>query len=205
MVSNSRGSGLVGCGSGFGKRRSAGKDLSIEDVAEKSMNISLRDDHLQQIAKHKMNICSYRGHVAHAQCLDDFLAPHGAAIILYESKPKYGHWVAVFRGPQPRTLNYFDSYGRVPDFPLQKMSPQMRCQPMLAALCAREGVKLIYSPYKLQKDDDNTSSCGRWAALRVALRSLDADTFGRMFLNPRNHLKPDAYVNLMTMFASYFT
>ena len=58
--------------------------------------------------------------------IDDLLKPYGRVIILYESKPGYGHWVGLFRYPHSDVIEFFDSYGMFPDHERHYIKPDFR-------------------------------------------------------------------------------
>jgi hypothetical protein len=105
-------------------------------------------------------------------------------ILLYETKPNFGHWVCVVRTPEG--IEHFDSYGIVPDNELRWVPRRLarrtgqdvkRLMGMLYRESAERGVPINYSAHRLQGRD--TSTCGRWCALRIALSHLPSNVFAR--------------------------
>ncbi len=178
------------------------RGIGIDDIVNKNDGIPFSDDNLRKICEGKANILTYRNVMA-ARSLEDVLGSHGAAIILYETKPQYGHWCCMF-SRSAGVVEFFDPYGYAPDEQLKFVPAAMGCRPVLAGLCRAAGVKMIYSPYKLQQSNQKVSTCGRWVSFRIAMReSYDPQSFAALFMGQK--LKPDAYVNLLTSYCNLFT
>lgn len=166
----------------------------IDDIVSAVNGLPWSDDHMRKICEGKVNILSYR-HVMQAGSLADVLGQHGAAIILYETKPQYGHWVALF-SVAPGVVEFFDSYGCAPDSQLRFVPPAMKCRPVLAKLFKQACVQCIWNKIPLQASSEDMSTCGRWASMRIGMRKTPKDSFVRLFVGQK--LKPDSYATLMT-------
>lgn len=174
----------------------------MDAILAKGGQISYSEDDMRRLCEGKVKVIPY-SHAAQAHSISELLGPHGAAIILYETEPNYGHWVAVFE-VSPSMLEFFDSYGYAPDSELKLVPGRFRAQsaqdkPYLSELIRRSGYKnVIYNNVRLQKTGPGTSTCGRWCALRVCCRNIPLKTFQRWFQGQR--LAPDQYVTALTMF-----
>lgn len=135
--------------------------------------------------------------------IDAVLGPHGAAILLFETEPNYGHWVALIRVDK-NTMEWFDSYGIAPEGELKFIPPGFRKKskqdyPYLTDMIREGGyTRLLYNSEHLQSSGSNTSTCGRWASMRVALKHFPLETFVKLFTGQK--LKPDQYIALLTLF-----
>lgn len=102
-------------------------------------------------------------------------------IILYETKPDFGHWVCLVETPEG--IEHFDSYGILPDNELKwvpgwlKESTGQDMKRVLKMLWdkGKTGKKINYNAHKFQGED--TSTCGRWCLLRIALSQLSNNDF----------------------------
>jgi hypothetical protein len=173
------------------KRSSPG----IDRIVDGGGGIPYSDDDLVKICDGKVNVVSYKD-VMRAQHVDQVLGKHGAAIMLYETRPRYGHWVALIR-QGPDLVEFFDSYGMAPDQQLSFVPPQMNMHPCLEELFARSGVRCVWNKTKLQAEGQKVSTCGRWAALRIAWKYIPMQVFVKDFQG--QSLKPDSYVTLLTL------
>jgi hypothetical protein len=129
----------------------------------------------------------------------------GACALLYMTKQNFGHWVCFFRDPSDPdgTIQFFDSYGLMPDDELQFVPAHFRKQsdqdiPHLTWLFKYSKYKkFIYNMDKLQRVFSDVNTCGRWVATRLGLRSIPTKTFQQMFLNQK--FQPDWYVTAITL------
>lgn len=160
------------------------------------------EDDMRALCEGKVSVMSYGDAVGKAS-IDDVMGQHGAAIILIETKPNYGHWVALIR-VNADTIEWFDSYGMAPDAEL-KMVPQSfrrrsaQDAPYLSQMIAASRYSnVLYNKQKLQSTANSISTCGRWAALRVQLRDTPLQRFQRLFVGQR--MEPDFYVTCLTMY-----
>lgn len=123
--------------------------------------------------------------------LEQLMRPHDAVIILYMSKPHYGHWTAFMRQHDAKGdewLEFFDPYGKPMDSQLSTIDPQFareshQDQPWLTNLVEDSPLrnKLFWNKTKLQHASNSISTCGRWAALRVGLRNWPLKLFINVF------------------------
>lgn len=179
------------------------KGISIDNVVKRNNPWAFSDDNLRDIVEGKAHILTYR-QVMQCNHINEVLGKYGAAIILYETKPGFGHWVALFNH-SPGWVQFFDSYGYEPDSQLKYVPAEMGCHPVLKALFQRSGVQCMWSPFKLQSQNQQVSTCGRWAALRICLGSaFNPESFAALFLGQGQKLDPDSYVTLLTSFCSIF-
>lgn len=186
-----------------GRALSSPKGPSIDTVVRRNNPWPFSDDNLREIVEGRAHILTYRNVMA-CHHLDQVLGKFGAAIILYETKPSYGHWVALFKH-SPGWVQFFDPYGYEPDSQLKYVPASMGCQPVLSRLFKEAGVQCMWSPYKLQSQNQSVSTCGRWAALRICLgNSFNPESFAALFMGQGQKLDPDSYVTLLTSFCSIF-
>jgi hypothetical protein len=185
-------------GGAFPKKRATppGKWLGVDECIAQGNGIAYSDDNMRKICENEVNILSYRD-LMNCNSLHQVLGEHGAAIILYETEPQYGHWVSLLCN-EPGVVEFFDSYGKPPDSQLQYVPESMHCEPVLKEMCAQAGARLIWNDVKLQSEASDKSTCGRWASLRIAMRFMTMEQFQHFFLNQK--LPPDSYVTAFTMF-----
>ena len=179
------------------------KGTSIDTIVRRNNPWPFSDDNLRDIVENKAHILTYRD-VMRCHHLNQVLGQHKAAIILYETKPGFGHWVALFQH-SPGWVQFFDPYGYQPDAQLKFVPKSMGCHPVLAQLFKQAGVRCMWSPYKLQSQGQQISTCGRWAALRICLgNAFNPESFAALFMGQGQKLDPDSYVTLLTSFCSIF-
>lgn len=110
-------------------------------------------------------------------------------VLLYLSRPDFGHFCALFRGVGG-ILYFFDPYGLNLDTQLNDIEPQMRQEQeidgsgYLTRLLKASNYKFYdYSDFKHQKLGRAINSCGHWCVLRLYFDNLDDDEFDNLTKN----------------------
>jgi hypothetical protein len=136
----------------------------------------------------------------------DALKPYGSFVLLYLTKPNYGHWTCVISHLD--RLEVFDSYGDVePDEQLDyvPMSIKKRTKqdfPYLTKLLYESGMPVEYNNFKFQKYGNGTATCGRHVATRLLFKNLYIDDYVALMkaLSKKTKLNYDELVTLLTMY-----
>ena|ERR1700761_6813437 len=169
----------------------------MQDIIKYYKNAALSDKDVLKLVDGKANIILYP-ELHKYKYVDQILEPYGACFLLYEAKPRYGHWCCLLKthdniGP---IIEFFDPYGSSgsmdhPGYPDSQMSyiPENFRKisnqdiPHLSYLLLKSPYRLSYNQYPFQKFGKNIKSCGRWCALRIIFRNLTLDQFKELFLN----------------------
>ena len=111
-------------------------------------------------------------------------------VILYETEPNFGHWVAVLETPEG--IEHFDSYGIIPDNELKWINPKFRTASgqdvkYLLRMLYDSGKDINYNTYRFQGRDSST--CGRWAILRILFSDMTNDDFAKAIKYAAKKLK----------------
>lgn len=173
------------------------------DRAIKSLRAkSLSNFDIMRICDGKVNIVTYP-ELSEYSSIDDVLGKYGAAIILYLTKKKYGHWVAIFKVNRHQ-IEFFDPYGLRPDDQLDFINQHFRVEnnekkPHLSYLLYNSPYTVTYNDDRLQKMIKDVSTCGRWCAIRIVLRKLKLPDFVRIFKNNKCY-DPDFFVTAISSF-----
>lgn len=133
--------------------------------------------------------------------IHQLLKPYDNAVILYLTKPNYGHWVLLMK--KGNLIEFFDSYGFFIDDQLKFINPEFKKKshqdfPYLSKLLLDSGYKIIYNPVRLQKTNNDISSCGRHVCLRLILKDLPLNDYIKMM--KYNKYDPDSLVTYLTAF-----
>jgi hypothetical protein len=138
--------------------------------------------------------------------IDDLLSPYDVVFILYETKPKYGHWTVLFR--VNNTINFFDSYNYQPDAQFTFISKDFRVKnemtvPTLTKMlldAQAGGYEIHYNNHKIQAESKNIATCGRHVLFRLLFKDMDIDTYYNMlkFIKKETKLTFDEIVTIMT-------
>jgi hypothetical protein len=164
----------------FGKAKVSG--IGWHEVIERAEAISLSDSDIMKICDNKVVIILYED-LAKFQSIDQALGPHSAMIILYQSKKLDGHWISVFK-VDDQTLEFYDSYGFKIDQELPFFEYNLRQGvPHLSHLIQNSNYKLITNQIDFQTIRKDINTCGRYASLRVKMRSTPLKQFQALLLN----------------------
>lgn len=144
--------------------------------------------------------------------IDEVLAPYDCAVILYETRPKFGHWVCISldrsvqaRGLEP-VLEFFDPYGGFIDTQLDHIPEEFKKQtfqdyPYLSKLLVESPYTIQWNNKPLQKFKDSVNSCGRHVSLRLVMRDLPIREYQQFLLSKSGgSLNPDNVVSMLTAF-----
>jgi hypothetical protein len=169
-----------------------------------SEQYSISGADLKRITDNKANIISYED-LENVKHLSQILHPHGAVIILYETKEKFGHWVCLLEDEKdPSILEFFDPYGLSIDEELKFSELHLRqhqgkITPHLTALVNTGGYNVKSNKRQLQKFLHHTNTCGRWIGMRVRLREKTLDEFINLMTKNKNY-DGDFWVSALTLF-----
>lgn len=145
------------------------------DLLNEYADVALSNYDLIEMLDNKANIITYP-ELKNFNRIDDVLGPTGAAFILFETEPRYGHWVALMK--RGKTIEFFNSYGGWPDDTLeyipedfQKKSNQDKTY--LTKLLLDSPYEIEYNEFPFQKQDAKIRTCGRHSVVRLLLKDLD--------------------------------
>lgn len=132
--------------------------------------------------------------------IDQLLGKYGSCVILFLTKPNYGHWTCVFNNING-AIEFFDSYGFKPDSELKYIDKNFRNisyqnYPYLDALLYDSGRNIEYNDHQFQSKKPNHNTCGRWVCLRLLFKDLTLEEFSNLF-NIRN---ADMIITKLTSF-----
>jgi hypothetical protein len=176
---------------------------------KKLMNIALSDKQILKAVDYKTNLILYPD-ICKIKKIDDMLGKFGSCIILYESKPNYGHWTCIFK-VDSNEIEFFNSYGDsspyegYPDGSLDFIPDDFRIvsnqnYSYLSKLLIDSPYNLSYNQYDFQSGGIGIKTCGRHVANRLNFRNLSLDEyykFIKYYCNELN-LSPDEVVTTLT-------
>jgi len=171
-------------------------------------DIALSDKQVLKLINGRANLILYPD-LHKYKNIDEILNPFGACILLYEAKPKYGHWCCIFK-VNDKLIEYFNPYGGFeegfPDDSLEYIPIDFRLKsnqyyPYLSILMYNSPYELSYNEHPFQKHGVNIKTCGRWCALRLIFRNLSLDEFDAAikFFKNRLNISSDQLVTLLTL------
>lgn len=148
-------------------------------------------------------ICKYSG-LAKFKTLDELLGKNRCAIILYETRQNFGHWVCVFENGNNH-IEFFDSYGYFPDDERDFVPTAFRKvgnidYPYLTYLLYDSNKHIHYNEYQLQEKGNNVNTCGRHVATRLAFKNIPHRKYISMINKIKKEMTPDFFVTIFTHF-----
>jgi hypothetical protein len=178
----------------------------MDKLLKQLQSYSFSDKDMMNLIEGKANLVTYP-EIAKYKTLDKLLGKHRACIILYLSKPNYGHWTCIFeRTDEPGHIIFYDPYGFLPDEELKFNSYQVNRQlgqdkPYLLMLMVKAENKYIYTSngYRIQKMKKNNNICGRAVGLRLNFRNFGDEEFHNI-LTKNKYYKPDDWITILTSF-----
>lgn len=170
---------------------------------------SLSEEDIRKYLNGKTKIISYTD-IYKYKTIDELISPHNHVIILYLTKPHYGHWTLVFRYPNKNEIHFFDSYGYKPDtefkfvtnFLFRIESKQIYHYLVKLLLDAYGKYKISYNHFQLQANstkENRISTCGRWCLARILNNNMDEYQFYELFGGNRKNDKDllvSKYINI---------
>lgn len=171
---------------------------SYKDIINKYEDIALSNFEILELVDGKANFVLYPELINYSS-IDEILEPYGACFLLFEAKPRYGHWCCLFK-LDDNTIEFFNPYGGYPDdslnlIPLHFRMVSNQYYPYLSWLMINSKYDLTYNEHKFQKRAKNTKTCGRWCATRILFRNISLKDFTKLFKNKNG----DKIVTLLTM------
>jgi hypothetical protein len=160
---------------------------------------SITGSDLVRMTRSEARIMSYSD-LEGVASIDQLFESKSAAIILYQTRRGYGHWVALTR--TDNLLTFFDPYGMQVDTELE-LSPfnlrrhDGRAVPHLSHLINQSKYRLIENRVRLQEYMHTINTCGRWCALWVRESGVGLKGFQELFVGQRE--KPDYYATALTL------
>ena len=151
-----------------------------DNIIKKYENVALSNIDILQLLDNKANIVLYPK-LYRFKNIDQILEPYEAFVLLFEAKPKYGHWTCIFK-VNNNTLEFFNPYGGWPDDSLSYISTHFREKThqdhtYLSELLLNSNYQLTYNQYKFQEAEDDIKTCGRHCVMRLIYRHLTLDQY----------------------------
>ena len=132
------------------------------------------------------------------------LLDKGSLVILYKSKPDYGHWTALVKTPEG--IEYFDSYGDKPEYAKKGANRKFLIETsqytnQLARLLleASRVIPINFNNHRLQRLSKSIATCGKHVIIRILNRNLTTDQYNNSLrkLAKKNKITTDQLVNLL--------
>jgi len=168
----------------------------------------LSDHDIYEKLHGKTNIVMYN-ELQNYKDIDELLT-NDSAVILYENKPKVGHWVCLikFMNDGIPTIEFFDSYGIFPDEEKKFISKRFLKESQQAynkiaelLMNASDRYEIQFNNYKLQKWCKNVNTCGHHVISRIKMKDLNIDDYSKFLKRYKvDGLSPDDVVTIISEF-----
>lgn len=124
-------------------------------------------------------VCIPYNELSNFDCVDALFEHYGrdSIAILYRETDLFGHWVLLSRYHDKNgfsILEFFDSLGysvddelkEIPEQKREELDENVKYLSNLVTLAIRDGYSFRWNKQRLQKDEKNIETCGRWVSLR---------------------------------------
>ncbi len=170
----------------------------------KSSSYALSDQDIRQILKGHTRVVPYP-ELHKYSSLDELLGTDDSVVLLFETKPYYGHYVSVIKRTKDKIYEVFDPYGIYkPDDELKFINEKFRLQsdqdyPYLSRLLVESdpSYQIAYNDHYLQEENPDIATCGRWSIMRILFKDLNVDEFAHL-MESDPVLNPDEVVTEVT-------
>lgn len=172
----------------------------MEKVIKGLEDVTLSGEDVLKICNNNANLFAYHN-ITQFHDINQLFDNKPAAIILYEKRYNFGHWVTLIRFPDH--FEFFDSLGYHYDQEELWADPKVRPslnedEPYLTELLESSGLPITYNKHKLQESIKDVNTCGRWAGFRALLHNTTNEEFYDLFKDLKCY-KPDFWVTCFTM------
>jgi hypothetical protein len=163
----------------------------------------LSGSEIREATDDEMKILTYKS-LSRFKNIDDAFGDKNSIALLYETKPRYGHWVGLYRHPEG-VIEFFDPYGFFIDDQLNFMDKEFKHElggdyPYLSKLLYNSPYEIIYNSDKLQKQKKGISSCGRHVVLRHIASHIPLHEYSKLLKSNVSINNPDELVTYLTAF-----
>jgi hypothetical protein len=146
----------------------------------------LSDKEIKMKMKGRVNVIEYNT-LKNYNTIEDLLYPYNKAIILYKSKPTYGHWVAMLKYPGKNIIEINDPYGVKVNSEFDWIDPKFTKQSdqnpdylvNLLLDYMDTGGEVEYNDHKHQSDKKGIATCGDHAIIRLLVNNLNVDQYDK--------------------------
>jgi len=181
---------------------------NLDHAIQQAEAITLTDGDLRTLTDGKCRVMLYSD-LMKFDNIDAVLNPHGAVILMYQTNERlFGHFVCLFRDAKRKDrLIFYDSYGLKMDDELKFSKWNVRNMgglvPHLSDLIHQSRYSVESNMKRMQRNNKDYNTCGRYAALRIIFRELTNDQFNYM-LASNKHFDSDYAVSILTMYHQNF-
>tara|TARA_R110002072_G_scaffold192549_2_gene349593 strand:+ start:18268 stop:18789 length:522 start_codon:yes stop_codon:yes gene_type:complete len=156
-------------------------------------NLDLSGKDIQRITNDAVKITPYH-ELRSNMNIDELFGDKPCAMLLYETKENFGHWVAMIK--QNGFLEFFDSYGLKVDEELNYAKYDTNAT--LTQILQQSKVRIVYNDVKLQVFKEDVNTCGRWTAFRIVMRDTPLKQFQQLFKGVK-HYNGDFFITALTL------
>lgn len=172
----------------------------MDKVFDSIQNIPLSGNQIKESLGGHTKIITYK-ELKQYDNIDDVLYPYDNVVILYETKPRYGHWVCIMKHKN-NIIEYYDPYGEFVDEPLNHIERPFKYMlggdfPYLSYLLYISPYDIIYNDKQLQEKNDNIATCGRHIISRILLNEIPLKKYQKIF-RTENKVNADDKVSYLT-------
>lgn len=164
------------------------------------INRPLSDTQIYNYLKGNVNIIIYHN-LCNYKSVNQLFSKSNNVIILYETSPRVGHWIAIINNDNH--VEFFDSYGYKPDYEKEMIKNDFletsgQINNYVIHLLRGTNKKVIYNEKQLQQSNNNVSTCGRHCIVRIIMKDTPLKKYQKILLK-HGIAFSDYYVTKFTM------
>lgn len=175
----------------------------MNNILKRYKKIALSNKQILNLVNNKANVILYP-ELYKFKTIDELIYPYDACFLLFETKPKFGHWCVIIK--YNNTIEFFDSYSGYPDDVLSYIPEDFReishqNYPYLTQLLYECPYKIEFNDHKYQKYNTDINTCGRHCAMRILFKNLDLKKYDKLIklLCKKMNSDPDSVVTYLTL------
>lgn len=159
------------------------------------MEIALSNVDIEKMLNGKTKILSYP-ELSEYNDIQDILKKYGNFVLLYLTAEDFGHWCCVIDHPNRGSIEFFDSYGIVPDLEFKEIKNRKELGEglnYLSYLLLKSKKKIEYNSKQLQEYKNGIATCGRHCIVRIWAKNIPIDLYSDILLKNKEYT-PDEFV-----------
>lgn len=140
------------------------------------------------LTKNKAILHLYKDLINFNNIFDAFGEYNNVILLFPVQSDTQGHWVAIMKNPQTRTITHWDPYGLSWIEERGYTSNKFVKEHLLGNLyqqAQQQGWTINWNKYRFQEMKDGINTCGRHSCMRVRFDYLNNDEYARLFLRQK--------------------
>lgn len=179
--------------------------MKLETIISDLEKNDIKGSDVIRLSGNSVDVYTYED-IMKFQTLDQLLGNKKAAVVLYQTKQNFGHWVLIMQLKKDNGspyIEFFDPYAFKIDEELKLSDYNIKMHggkiiPYLSYLVMQSRLPIIMNNVRLQKFSHHVNTCGRHVAVRAKFRHINLITYAKM-LTDNMAYNADFWVSALTL------